>query len=65
LGLRMTEGIDLKKLKEDLNFDLEKFKKEEVGELIKKKFLKKEKERLRLTRKGILVSDSIIQKLVP
>jgi oxygen-independent coproporphyrinogen-3 oxidase len=65
LSLRMTEGIDLKKLKEDLNFDLEKFKKEEVGELIKKKFLKKEKERLRLTRKGILVSDSIIQKLVP
>ena len=65
LGLRMTEGIDLKKLKEDLNFDLEKFKKEEVGELIKKKFLKKEKERLRLSRKGILVSDSIIQKLVP
>jgi oxygen-independent coproporphyrinogen-3 oxidase len=65
LGLRMTEGIDLKKLKEDLNFDLEKFKKEEVGELIKKKFLKKEKGRLRLSRKGILVSDSIIQKLVP
>ena len=65
LGLRMTEGIDLKKLKEDLNFDLEKFKKEEVGELVKKRFLKKEKGRLRLIRKGILVSDSIIQKLVP
>lgn len=65
LGMRMTEGIDLKKLKEDLNFDLEKEKKEEISELIKGRFLKRGKNNLRLTKKGILVADSIIQKLVP
>jgi len=65
LGLRVTEGIDLKRLKVDLNFDLEKEKKEEISELIKEKFLKRGKNNLRLTRKGILVADSIIQKLVP
>ncbi|OGC85083.1 MAG: hypothetical protein A2W07_04235 [candidate division Zixibacteria bacterium RBG_16_43_9] len=65
LGLRMTEGIDLKKLKEDLNFDLEKEKKVEISELINVRFLKRGKDNLRLTRKGILVADSIIQKLCP
>jgi len=65
LGLRMMEGIDLKKLKEDLNFDLENEKKEEITGLIKRRFLKRGKNNLRLTRKGILVADSIIQKLVP
>lgn len=64
LGLRMTEGIDLKKLKENLNFDLEKEKKMEISELIKGRFLKMGKNNLRLTKKGILVADSIIQKLV-
>jgi oxygen-independent coproporphyrinogen-3 oxidase len=65
LGLRMMEGIDLKGLKENLNFDLEQEKKEEISELIKGRFLKKGKTKLRLTRKGILVADSIIQRLVP
>jgi oxygen-independent coproporphyrinogen-3 oxidase len=63
LGLRRTEGIDLKKLKEDLDFDLEKQKEEEIRDLIKNKFLKKVKNNLRLTLKGILVVDTIIQKL--
>ncbi len=65
LGLRMAEGIDLKKLKEGLKFDLEKKKKEGITGLIKERFLKRERDNLRLTRKGILVADSIIQKLVP
>jgi oxygen-independent coproporphyrinogen-3 oxidase len=65
LGLRMIEGIDLRGLKENLNFDLEKEKKMEISELIKGRFLKMGKNNLRLTKKGILVADSIIQKLVP
>lgn len=65
LGLRMMDGIDLRRLKENLNFDLEKEKKEEISELIKGRFLKRGKNNLRLTTKGILVADSIIQKLVP
>ncbi len=65
LGLRRTEGMDLKKLKEGLDFDLEKQKEEEIRDLIKNKFLKKVKNNLRLTLKGILVTDSIIQKLIP
>jgi oxygen-independent coproporphyrinogen-3 oxidase len=63
-GLRMMKGIDLKKLKKSLNFDLEKEKKKEIAELSKGRFLKRGKDNLRLTRKGILVADSIIQKLV-
>ena len=65
LGLRMTDGIDLKRLKEDLNFDLEKEKKAEISGLIKEGFLKRGKNNLRLIKKGILVADSIIQRLVP
>jgi oxygen-independent coproporphyrinogen-3 oxidase len=65
LGLRMTDGIDLKRLKEDLNFDLEKEKKAEISGLIKGRFLKRGKNNLRLIKKGILVADSIIQRLVP
>ena len=64
LGLRTTGGIALKKLKEGLDFDLEKQKEEEIRDLIKNKFLKKVKNNLRLTLKGILVTDSIIQKLI-
>ncbi|MCJ7497708.1 MAG: radical SAM family heme chaperone HemW, partial [candidate division Zixibacteria bacterium] len=39
LGLRRTGGVDLKKLKEGLDFDLEKQKEEEIRDLIKNKFL--------------------------
>jgi oxygen-independent coproporphyrinogen-3 oxidase len=65
LGLRMAEGIDLRRLKENLNFDLERVKNEEISEMIKGRFLKRGKDNLRLTKKGILVADSIIRKLVP
>ncbi len=65
LGLRRIEGVDLKRLKEDLDFDLEKEKKEEIGYLIDKDFLEKEKGVLKLTRKGILMADSVMEKLIP
>ncbi len=65
LGLRMMEGMNLRRLKKNLNFDLKKIKQEEIEELIKKRFLKRGKNNIRLTKKGILVADSIIQKLVP
>jgi oxygen-independent coproporphyrinogen-3 oxidase len=65
LGLRRIEGFDLKRLKEDLGFDLEKEKKKEIRYLIDKNFLKKEKNVLKLTRKGILVADSVMEKLIP
>lgn len=64
LGLRRIEGIDLKKLKEYLNFDLEKEKKEVLRDLIDKNLLEKAKGVLRLTRKGIPVTDSVMEKLI-
>jgi oxygen-independent coproporphyrinogen-3 oxidase len=63
LGLRRMEGIDLKKMRADLNFDLEKQKELEIRELTKGEFLIKEKGKLRFTLKGILLADSVIQKL--
>lgn len=63
LSLRRAEGIDLKMLKKELNYDLERNKREEIKDLIERSFLKKEKDNLRLTLKGILVADSIIQRL--
>lgn len=57
------EGINLKKMRANLDFDLEKQKRLEIRDLMKEKFLIKEKDNLRLTLKGILVADSVIQKL--
>jgi oxygen-independent coproporphyrinogen-3 oxidase len=65
LGLRRIEGVDLKRLKEDLGFDLEKEKKKEIRYLIDKNFLEKGENVLKLTHKGILVADSVMEKLIP
>jgi len=64
LGLRMMKGVNLKRLKEDLNFDLGEEKRDEISELVNGRFLIRGKNHLRLSRKGILVADSVIQKLV-
>ncbi len=50
-------------MRANLDFDLEKQKRLEIRDLMKEKFLIKEKDNLRLTLKGILVADSVIQKL--
>ena len=65
LGLRVAKGIDLRRLKENMNFDIEEEKREEIAKLIEGRFLKKGKDNLRLTKKGILVANSIVQQLIP
>lgn len=52
LGLRRIEEVDLKRLREDLNFDPEKEKKEEIINLVKMGFLKKEKDIFKAYPKG-------------
>lgn len=59
LGLRKTEGLNIRELREDLGIDI-------VGaasELIDQALFEVEGGRLRLTRKGIVVSNTVITEL--
>jgi oxygen-independent coproporphyrinogen-3 oxidase len=59
LGLRKTEGLNIRELREELGIDIV----EAASELIDQALLEVEGERLRLTRKGIVVSNSVITEL--
>jgi oxygen-independent coproporphyrinogen-3 oxidase len=59
LGLRKTEGLNIRELREDLSIDII----EAASELIDHALLEVEGERLRLTRKGIVVSNTVITEL--
>ena len=60
LGLRLISGINLEKINEKYNIDTYKMFKKEFDEHIKNGFLKKEKNIISLTQKGILVSNEIL-----
>jgi len=59
LGLRKTEGLNIRELREDLGIDIAGA----ASELINQALLEVEGERLRLTRKGIVVSNTVITEL--
>lgn len=59
LGLRKTEGLNAEKFKDDLGLDIL----EAAGELIHNGLLVHDKEQLRLTRKGIVISNTVIVRL--
>lgn len=60
LGLRKTEGLNIKEFMEDLCLDLEPA----AQELIENKLLESSGSFLRLTRKGIIVSNMVITELM-
>lgn len=60
LGLRKTEGLNIKEFMEDLCIDLEPA----AQELIENKLLESSGRFLRLTRKGIIVSNMVITELM-
>lgn len=64
LGLRKTEGIDLKKFHKDFKVKLEDIRKEKMNHLIKLGFLSKRANFLSLTKKALPVADSIIVSLI-
>lgn len=59
LGLRKTEGLDIREFIEDLSIDMVKAAKELLAEGL----LHSDGKRLRLTRKGIVISNAVITQL--
>lgn len=64
LGLRLSEGLDLSGLKERYGFDLLKDRKEKIEEFQKYGLLELSDGRLRLSRKGFLLSNSVMAELI-
>lgn len=64
LGLRKTQGIDLKKFHKDFGIRLEGIKKDKINHLTKLGFLSKNKNFLHLAPKGLPIADSIIISLL-
>jgi len=64
LQLRLRKGLDLKILKQQYEIDLLKQKFSEIEEFIKAGLIKLQKNRIFLTIKGIIVSNSVISALI-
>lgn len=64
LNLRTTEGLSLKKLKEEYSYDLYEDKKSIVEQLIKQKYLLLEDENLKPTYNGMMILDTIVLQLI-
>ena len=63
LGLR-SEGIDVEKLKADFNIDLVNEKYEFFAELLTNDFVFFDNSKMRLTQKGFLLCEEIIQNIL-
>jgi len=64
LGLRLLEGIDLAEFEQDYGIDLFACQKSEIEFLCGEKLLDLSDNRLRITRQGIPISNSIIARLI-
>jgi oxygen-independent coproporphyrinogen-3 oxidase len=64
LGLRMTDGIDLRGFKEKFGIDFVEVYKETVSDLVKRDFIDIDKSNCALTREGRAFLDSITQMFV-
>lgn len=65
LGLRLIEGVSLKKLKDKHGFDLTHEQYEEMDHLIDMEILYKKYDRISLTDKGLLFADKVAVDLMP
>ena len=64
LGLRMRQGLDLRDFARRYQVDLEKEKAEKIAELSSLGLLEIDSGKLRLTQKGILISNSVLAELI-
>ncbi|HEX9917209.1 MAG TPA: radical SAM family heme chaperone HemW [candidate division Zixibacteria bacterium] len=64
LGLRKTEGIDLRQFQKDFKVKLEDIRKDKINHLTGLGFLSKQGSSLRLTKKALPVADSVIVSLI-
>lgn len=64
LNLRLNKGIDLKEFKENFNFDIEENYQSTIEKFIKSGFLIQAGNRLKLTKKALFVSDSILSEFI-
>ena len=64
MGLRMAKGINVEEFKKRFNKDIEEVYKTVIDKNIKLNLLKKEKEFLKLTEKGIELSNSVMSDFI-
>ena len=64
LGLRLKEGLSLSELKEKTGLDTEILFKKSFEDFYKNKLLINDKEKLKLTKKGMLLSNQIFTSLL-
>ena len=63
-GLRMMEGVDLEMLRQETGTSLDQESAASIEQFVQQGLLERTADRLKLTRKGLLVSDSILSVLV-
>ncbi len=62
MGLRLMEGVNLKDYQKKHNINIQKLYKSEIKELTDMRLLSINKDRMRLTKQGILVMNEVISK---
>jgi len=64
LGLRLSRGINYKEINKKYNIDFIKEHNQEIVELLEEKVIEMNNERIRITEKGMSISNTIITKLI-
>lgn len=64
MGLRLSAGLSLRNLKDDLDYDLAKEKHEIIQSLLSEKLIEAHNDRIKLTQKSLFISDAVIIKLI-
>jgi oxygen-independent coproporphyrinogen-3 oxidase len=64
LGLRLTEGVDLRSLKKKFGENIVNKYKDEIADLIKEGLLSLDGFRLRLTQRGLFLANEVFEKFV-
>ena len=63
-GLRRLEGVNLNRFKQVTGFELDKMFGEKISRLVDGGFLEWKNQNIKFTKKGIMVSDSVITELI-
>ncbi len=64
LGMRLRKGINLKSLENDFGVDLTKTRAKELDKLCDGGFVEFDEDNLRLTQRGVLLSNSVLSELI-